>query len=157
MFNSLFLTKNQKLVKKWTKEHEKIVFLVNQVIAEYSKNNHKKAKKNLVILNHLVVDHVTDENIEFYKLSRDTTRLSTQNIVDVKEFIQTFTNLKKDLMKFLTKYTRKDTALDDDFFETISSISEVLLERIEYEEAKLYSTLNISREEQKWENIKRDL
>jgi len=156
MFKSLFLTKNQKLVKKWTKEHEKIVLLTNRVIAEYSKNNHKKSKKFLVELNNLVVDHVTDENIEFYKLQRDASRLSSQNMLDVEEFIRTFADVKKDLMKFLTKYTRKDTPLDDDFFETINKIAEVLIERIEYEEAKLYSTLNISRSEQKWENLKRD-
>ena len=154
MFASLFLTKNQKLVKKWTKEHEKIVLLTNRVIAEYSKNNHKKAKKSLVALNNLVVDHVTDENVEFFKLQRDSNRLSAQNILHLNEFINTFADVKKDLMKFLTKYTRKETPLDDQFFETLTQIAEVLLERIEYEESKLYSTLNISKEKQEWERYK---
>jgi len=157
MFLSLFLTKNQKLVKKWTHEHEKIVFLVNKVIAEYSKNKHKKAKKLLVELNNLTVDHITDENIEFYKLLKDEERLSQQNKEYTEEFIDTFADIKKDLMKFLTKYTRKETELDDEFFETLTAISDILLERIKYEEVKLYSILNISRKEEKWEKMKREL
>ncbi len=157
MFFSLFLTKNQKLVRKWTQEHEKIVLLTHQVIAEYSKNNHKKAKKLLISLNNLVVDHVTNENIEFYKLLKDEDRLSPKNKQYTEEFIETFADVKKDLMKFLTKYTRKEIPLDDDFFETLTSISDLLLERIQYEESKLYAILNISREEEQWERIKRSI
>ena len=157
MFLSLFLTKNQKLVRKWTKDHENIVLLTNQVIAEYSKNNHKKAKKLLVNLNNLVVDHVTDENIEFYKLLKDEDRLSIKNKAYTEEFIETFAEIKKDLMAFLTKYTRKDVALDDEFFEELTTLADVLVERIQYEESKLYAILNISREEEKWEKIKRSI
>jgi len=155
MFDFIFLTKNQKLVKKWTKEHEKIVSLTNMVIAEYSKNNHKKAKKLLIELNNLVVDHVTDENIEFFKLQRDTeNKLSNKNTLLINEFIKTFADVKKDLMKFLTKYTKKDTPLDDTFFDTLNKLAEILLERIKYEESKLYNVLKLSKEEQKWQKFK---
>ena len=155
MFDFIFLTKNQKLVKKWTKEHEKIVSLTNMVIAEYSKNNHKKAKKLLIELNSLVVDHVTDENIEFFKLQRDTeNKLSNKNTLLINEFIKTFADVKKDLMKFLTKYTKKDTPLDDTFFDTLNKLAEILLERIKYEESKLYNVLKLSKEEQKWQKFK---
>jgi len=155
MFDFIFLTKNQKLVKKWTKEHEKIVSLTNMVIAEYSKNNHKKAKKLLIELNSLVVDHVTDENIEFFKLQRDTeNKLSNKNTLLMNEFVKTFADVKKDLMKFLTKYTKKDTPLDDTFFDTLNKLAEILLERIKYEESKLYNVLKLSKEEQKWQKFK---
>jgi len=154
---SIFLTKNQKLVKKWKKDHEKIVLLTNQVIAEYSKNQHKKAKKLLIELNNLIVDHITNENIEFYKLLKDEDRLTPQNKEYTEEFIDTFADIKKDLMKFLTKYTRKDVMLDDEFFDSLTTISEVLVERIQYEEEKLYSILDISREEEKWERRKREI
>jgi len=133
------------------------VLLTNKVIAEYSKNNHPKAKKLLIELNNLVVDHVTDENIEFYKLLKDEDRLSPKNKHYTEEFIATFADVKKDLMKFLTNYTRKETPLDDEFFETLTTIADVLLERIQYEESKLYAILNISREEEKWERIKREI
>jgi hemerythrin len=156
---SLFLSKNQKLVKKWTQEHEEIVVLTNQVLAEYSKNKHKNAKKALVKLNNILVDHVTDENIEFYKLLKDETRVSIKNRKATEEFVDTFKNMRLDLMQFLTHYTKKKTVLDDEFFNTLNGISEVLQARIEFEEENLYSVLNISRREERreakeWERLK---
>jgi len=155
LFSSLFLSKNQKLIKKWKKEHEKIILLTHEVIAEYSKNNHKKTKKILVSLNNLVIDHVTDENIEFYKLLKDKNRLTSKNKKHTEEFIATFKDVKMTLMQFLTKYTRDETPLDDDFFTTLNKLADVLTERIEFEEKNLYSILDISKEEEKWAQIKR--
>ncbi len=157
MFSSLFLTKNQKMVRKWTKEHEKIVVLVHNVIAEYSKNNHKKAKKILINLNNIVIDHITDENIEFYRLIKDGNRLSYENQKNTEEFLETFKDTKQTLMVFLTKYTRKSVELDDEFFETLTTLADILMERIKYEESKLYSSLDISREEERIERLKRQI
>jgi len=157
MFSSLFLSKNQKLVKKWKKEHEEIIILTHNVIAEYSKNNHKKAKKKLVSLNNLVIDHITNENIEFYKLLKDKKKFSLKNEKAIDEFTETFKDTKSTLMQFLTKNTRDSTILDDDFFATLNELAEVLVERIEFEEKNLYHLLDISKEEEKWAKIKRSL
>ena len=157
MFDYFFLSKNQRLVKKWRKEHEKIVLLTHKVIAEYSKNNHKKAKKALVSLNNLVIDHVTDEDIQFYKLLNDKDRLTSKNKKHTEEFIDTFKDVKMTLMQFLTKYTRDKTALDDEFFTTLNRLTDILVERIKFEETNLYSILDISKEEEKWEKIKKTL
>ena len=164
MIRSLFLSKNQKLVKKWTKEHESIVLLAHKVIAEYSKNNHKKAKKLLISLNNLVIDHIIDEDIEFYKLLKDKDRFTTKSKKHTEEFIDTFKDIKMALMQFLTKYTRKDTPLDNEFFTTFNKLSGILVERIKFEEENLYNILDISKEEETledwdnwedWEKMKR--
>jgi len=160
LLSSLFLSKNQRLVKKWTKEHEEIILLTHKVLAEYSKNNHKKAKKALVELNYLVIDHVTDENIEFYKLLRDKNRVSMKNRQYTEEFVSTFKEMRLDLMRFLTHYTQKETLLDEEFFNTLNEIADVLQERINFEEENLYSLLSIhnkeeERRDKEWEKIKR--
>ena len=160
MFSSLFLSKNQKLVRKWKVEHEEIVLLVHKVLAEYSKNNHKGAKKALIELNNIVVDHVTDENIEFYRLLKDKEHVSLKNREATKEFVVTFKDMRLDLMRFLTHHTKKETLLDDDFFNTLHEIADVLKERIEFEEENLYSLLDISKSEERrrdrmWEQIKK--
>jgi len=157
MFSSLFLTKNQKMVKKWIKEHEKIVVLTHNVIAEYSKNNHKKAKKILIKLNNIVIDHITQENIEFYRIIKDENHFSYENKKNTEEFIETFKDTKQTLMLFLTKYTKPSVPLDDEFFEKLTSLADVLMDRIKYEENKLYVSLNISREEEKIERMKRQI
>jgi hemerythrin-like domain-containing protein len=160
LLSSLFLSKNQKLVKRWTKEHEEIIFLIHKVLAEYSKNNHKNAKRLLKSLNHLIVDHVTHENTEFYKLLKDEKRTSLNNRKATREFVDSFTGMRLDLMRFLTHYTKKETSLDDDFFTTLNEILDILKERIDFEEANLYTLLNTSRSEERrkakeWEQMKR--
>ncbi len=142
MFGSLFASKNKKLVKKWEKEHEQIVVLAHKVIAEYSKNNHDAAKKELEALNVLAVDHLMDEDIQFYRLLKDQKRLDnhTESLVD--EFTHTFKNTKNDLMRFLTQYTRPEAILDDEFFDSFNAIVGVLAERITFEEENLYIKLN---------------
>ena len=159
MLSSIFLSKNQKLVRKWTQEHEEIVILTNKVLGEYSKNRHKNAKKSLVKLNHILVDHVTHENIEFYKLLKDERRVSIKNRKATEEFVDTFKDMRLDLMKFLTHYTKKKTVLDEEFFNILNGIVDVLQERIDFEEKNLYSLLNISKSEEQrqaneWEYLK---
>ncbi|RLA71957.1 MAG: hypothetical protein DRG78_24500 [Epsilonproteobacteria bacterium] len=142
MFGSLFSSKNQKLVKKWEKEHEQIVVLAHAVIAAYSKNDHDTAKKELKALNILAVDHLMDEDIEFYRLLKDDKRLDAKTEKLVNQFTKTFKGTKTALMNFLTIHSRPETPLDDKFFTAFNEIVGVLAERIEFEENNLYIKLN---------------
>jgi hypothetical protein len=142
MFGSLFSSKNQKLVKKWEKEHEQIVVLAHKVIAAYSKNNHDDAKKELEALNDLAVDHLMDEDIQFYRLLKDQQRLDEKTEELVNEFTKTFKGTKIALMGFLTKYSRPEAILDDEFFTAFNEIVGVLADRIAFEEENLYIKLN---------------
>ena len=142
MFWSLFSSKNQKLVKKWVKEHEQIVVLAHKVIADYSNNNHAATKKDLVSLRELAVNHIMTEDLEFYKLLKDKKRFDSKTEKLIDEFTDTFRDTKLVLMDFLSKYTRTDAVLDDEFFKTFNEIVGVLAERIAFEEKTLYATLS---------------
>jgi len=138
MFGSLFLSKNQKLVKKWKKEHEEIVVLATKVIGEYSKNNLDAAKKQLIALNDLAVDHLMNEDIEFYRLLKDAKRADRKTEEAVNEFTKSFKGVKVALMNFLTRHSRDEAILDDKFFEEFSELVGVLGKRIAFEEDNLY-------------------
>lgn len=142
MFGSFFSSKNQKLVKKWEKEHGEIVQLAHNVIAEYSKNNHIAAKRELKSLNSLAVDHLMNEDIQFYRLLKDRRRYDQSTEALINEFTATFKGTKKVLMGFLTKYSHPETILDDKFFTTFNELVGVLGERIAFEEENLYLKLN---------------
>ncbi len=142
MFDGLFLSKNQKLVKQWKKEHEKIVVLANKVIAAYSTNNQKRAKELLKELNIIAVDHLMSEDIEFYRIQKDEKRVTPNNKEHINEFNDTFKNTKMSLMMFLTKYTKDDVELDEEFFKSFNKIVDILGRRIRYEEDNLYSILD---------------
>jgi len=141
MFISLFSSKNKKLVKKWKKEHEEIVVLAHKVIAAYSKNKQQAAKNELKALNELAVDHVMNEDIEFYRLLKDKKRLDDTTEELVKDFTATFKDTKMTLMNFLTKYSKPEVELDEEFFTTFNAIVEVLAKRIAFEEENLYVKL----------------
>jgi hypothetical protein len=142
MLSSLFLSKNQKLVKKWKREHEEIVVLATHVLSEYSKNNIKSAKKLLKKLNIVAVDHMMNEDLEFYKLLKDQKRLTETNEKSIHQFKKSFKNTKLTLMTFLSKYSRDDVELDDTFFKSFNDLVDVLAKRIDFEENNLYTILN---------------
>ncbi len=141
MFSSLFSSKNQKLVKKWKKEHEQIVVLATKVIGEYSKNNPVAAKKQLRALNELAVDHLMNEDIEFYRLLKDQKRADRKTEEAVNRFTKSFKGVKLPLMNFLTKHSRDEAILDEKFFEEFNELVGILGERIAFEEDNLYLRL----------------
>jgi len=141
MFESLFGSKNKKLAVHWEKEHQEIVVLAHEVIAKYSKNDMNGAKKSLKTLNDLAVDHLMEEDIEFYKLLKDDKRLTPKTVDLVHEFTRTFKDTKLTLMKFLTKYAKDDVILDEEFFNTFNTLVAVLADRINFEEENLYTLM----------------
>ncbi len=82
-----------------------------------------------------------NEDIEFYKLMRDEKRIDSKTEVLVDDFIKSFKQTKLALMSFLSKYSKDEIPLDEDFFKTFNEIVEVLAERIDFEEKNLYSKL----------------
>jgi len=141
MFGSLFGSKNKKLAIHWEKEHQAMVVLAHKVIAKYSKNDMTGAKKSLKALNSLAVDHLMEEDIEFYKLLKDDKRLTPETVELVHEFTRTFKDTKLTLMKFLTTYSKDDVVLDEEFFNTFNTLVAVLADRINFEEENLYTLL----------------
>jgi len=141
MVLSLFLSKNQKLVRTWRKEHQEVVFLANRVISEYTQHKPSRAKKYLIKLNHLAVNHLMSEDIEFYRLLKDKKRMTIQNKILVDEFTSTFKGTKLKVMHFLAKYSKEDVLLDENFFSNFKELVSLLVHRMEFEESNLYRLL----------------
>jgi len=141
MLGSLFASKNQKLVKGWVKEHEKIVVLAHKIIAAYSEHDHASVRKYLLELNKVAVVHLMTEDIEFYRLLKDNKRKNDEIEKLVNEFTRSFKETKTTLREFLLKYTLPDAIYDDDFFKTFNIIVEVLADRIGFEENNLYAVM----------------
>ncbi len=142
MFFSLFLSKNQKLVKNWKKEHKQIVKLATNVITAYSNNKMTTAKKELKALRLVALNHLMTEDIEFHKLLENKSTLETETKYFINEFKNSFYDTKSVLRHFLKDYSRDDAVLDDKFFEAFKGLVAVLAERIEFEEKNLYSKLD---------------
>jgi hypothetical protein len=141
MFESLFASKNKKLVLAWSKEHEKIVVLAQKVIAAYSLDDVASVRKHLLELRTLAINHLMIEDIEFHKLLRDEKRVTDEISNSVHEFTESFHDTKIVLRDFLRQSVHEDAVYDEKFFKTFNSLVEALVTRIEYEETHLYNLL----------------
>jgi hypothetical protein len=111
------------------------------MLGKYAKNNHDKAKEYLRQLNNLAVDHVMDEDIQLFKLMHEEKGIDGETEHLVHEFIESFKKTKLALMEFLSKYSRPEVPLDDNFFRQFNEPVEVLGKRINFEEKNIYSKL----------------
>jgi hypothetical protein len=142
LLKSLFLSKNQKLVKLWEQEHKDIGALAGQIIGAYEKNDMKSAKKHLNTLNSLTVGHLMKEDLAFYNLLKYSSELDEETIEHIKEFRETFKGTKTALMNFIGKYASDAIELDDEFIEAFKGLVGVVVQRIDYEETNLYQVLS---------------
>lgn len=142
MFSSLFLSKNQKLVQKWTNEHEQIVGLATDVITSYKDGKVDIAKDALVDLRLVTLNHLMAEDMEFVELLKDHENTDNETEQSINEFTETFYNTKTTLKQFLKEYTRPDAVLDDAFLESFKGLVDVLAKRIDFEEKNLYNKLD---------------
>jgi len=141
---SIFDSKNKKLVKRWKKEHEQLVVLGKKVLAEYVKNDEAKTRAALQAFTNLAVEHLNSEDIEFFRIIRDSAHKDQQTLESINKFQTSFKDVKATLLKFLAKYNRPENPLDDEFFDTFSQIMDILGDRIEFEESDLYFRLSLS-------------
>jgi len=145
MFGSLFASKNKKLVEKWKKEHQEIVKLANELIGAYYKNDMQKAKSIVKKLNELAINHIIDEDIEFYAILKDEKRKpDAMTAKAIKEFVESFKGTKDTLMEFLREYSKDDAVLDENFIETFKKLVDTVAKRIDYEEHNVYSLVEKS-------------
>jgi hypothetical protein len=94
-------------------------------------------------LGRIAADHLTSEDLEFYKLMKDPERNDAVTKQQITEFQEDFREIKEGLMKFLAKYGKEEETLDEVFFDTFNRVLEMLEERIEFEESKLYFRMSL--------------
>ena len=141
MLESLFASKNKKLVNGWVKEHKKIVEFAHKIIESYEKGDLKATKKALKSLNDIAIMHLMTEDLEFYRLLKDEKRADEESQKLINNFTTSFKDTKATLRDFLLTYTNENATLDAKFFQTFKTIVAVLGERIAFEEEKVYKKL----------------
>ncbi len=145
MIKRLFATKNQKLVRRWKKEHGNMVTLAHKIISAYKHHNYKAVRKELKRLNHVAMEHLMTEDLEFFELLQNSARVDNNTKKMVDEFNLSFRDTKAVLRGFFATYTHSNAIYDEEFFTTFGAIVEALGNRIAYEEKNLYVKLDESR------------
>ena len=144
MFDSLFASKNKKLVLRLQKEHQNLVGLAGDIIDAYEKKNDTLLRKKLEALKKVALIHLMTEDVEFYRLLKDSKRSTDEITSLIDEFEHSFVAIKLALIDFLDKYTVQNAYYDGEFIGRFKEIVGVLGKRIEFEEAHLYTVLRES-------------
>ena len=142
MLKSIFLSKNQKLVKSWEDEHKKIGALAGNIIQSYENNDMKNTKKYLQQLRDLTIGHLMQEDLAFYNLLKNSHNLDIETIEHIKDFRETFKGTKTALMNFISKYAAPDEEINDSFIKSFKELVQIVVNRIGYEETNLYPILS---------------
>ncbi|SFV91103.1 hypothetical protein MNB_SV-4-155 [hydrothermal vent metagenome] len=140
MFN-FFIPKNKRMINKWHNEHIKIIDLIYNIVEEYENNNQKTAKKHIKQLNNLTVEHIMDEDIEFFRILKKSKNTDKETEEMIRDFVTSFKKTKLLLIKFLSHYSKPEVVLDSSFFKQFSEITKAVRERIQFEEKNVYSKL----------------
>jgi len=141
MLESIFLSKNQKLVKSWENEHKEIGELAGKIIKAYEKNDIKNTKKYMQQLKDVTIEHLMQEDLAFYNLLKNSHSIDIETLEHIKDFRETFKGTKTALMNFISKYASQNVALDNNFIEAFKDLVAVVVQRITYEEENLYPIL----------------
>jgi len=132
---------NAKLVRRWENEHRKLEKYAGIVMEAYDKGDIKKAKKVLNKLELLALNHLMDEDVTFYDMSKKAKATDTKVLAAMKEFRHSFFDTKKVLFHFFFYYTDPKTELDDTFRTKFDGIVDALVKRIAFEESNLYTMI----------------
>ena len=143
-FKNLSLSKNDKLIARWEKEHMEIAQCGIEAQDAQIKGDSKKAKKNIKKMYELAIKHIKDEDDTFHHLKINSSKNDPKYndiMQSIEEFEESFAPIKKALIQFLVIYAADRKLLDDEFKTKLSTIMGVLEERIDWEEKNLYKLL----------------
>jgi len=137
--NSNTLKYDKKLISKFHKDHQKLVELIKTTHEAIETGNIKKSKKYLIKLRVAILEHFMEEDIKLYLYLKKYYKEDINTLRTVEMFEETIKDTQRDVLSFLSKYSKEEVELDAEFKEKFLVIVQKLSARIKTEESKLYT------------------
>ena len=117
------ISSNQKFFKKWKKEHQEIVLLVETIIDSHSMKNDQLTQETLNSLHTLANNYIMHEDRELFQYMKEKEKDSIgATKIQIQEFIDTTIKTKSILKNILTLYPESDMPINKDFFTKFEAI-----------------------------------
>ena len=117
------ISSNQNFFKKWKKEHQEIVHLVETIIDSHAMKNHSITQETLHSLHSLANNYIMNEDRELFQYMKEKEKDSKgETKIQIQDFIDTTIKTKSILKKILTLYPEADTKIEADFFDKFETI-----------------------------------
>ena len=117
------ISSNQKFFRKWKKEHQELVLLVETIIDSHAMKNHSLTQETLYSLHSLANDYIMNEDRELFQYMKEKEKDSKgETKIQIQDFIDTTIKTKSILKKILTLYPEPDTTIEAGFFDKFETI-----------------------------------
>jgi len=133
------LVYDKKLISKFHKDHKKLIEIIKSTHEAIEANNIKKSKKYLIKLRMAILEHFMEEDIKLYWYLKRYYKEDSNKLNTVEMFKSTIKDIQRDVLSFLSKYSKEDAELDAKFKEKFIAIVKEFETRIKTEESKLYT------------------
>ncbi len=130
---------NKKLIDKFHKDHHKLLELIKTTNEAIESGNVKKSKKYLMKLRMALLEHFMEKDIKLYWYLKRYHKKDTHKLNTVEMFEITIKDIQKEILSFLSKYSKEDVELDDMFKGKFLVLVKKFSTRIKTEENKLYT------------------
>lgn len=128
-----------KLIKKFHKDHKKLVGHIGDIQKALSVGNMAKVKLGLKKLKIEILGHFMEEDIKLYWYMKHYYKDVPDTVKTIKVFEESIKKIQKDVVQFLDYYSQETSKLDSVFEEEFNAIIDALGTRIETEENNLYT------------------
>ncbi len=128
-----------KLIKKFHKDHEKLVTQIGIIKSNIEAHKIEKAKEGLKKLKMSILGHFMEEDIKLYWYLKNYYKENDSMMEIVFMYEDSIKKVQKTAISFLDKYSAEHVALDTVFKKQFDEIVDVLATRIETEENNLYT------------------
>ena len=133
------LVYDKKLISKFHKDHHKLIEMIKTTHEAIEANNIKKSKKYMTKLRMAILEHFMEEDIKLYWYLKRYYKKDTDTLNTVEMFENTIKDIQRDVLAFLSKYSKEDVELDLIFKEKFIAMVKEFGTRIKTEEDKLYT------------------
>ncbi len=128
-----------KLIKKFHKDHEKLVTQIGIIVKHIETKKIEKAKEGLKKLKMSILGHFMEEDIKLYWYLKDYYKENDSTMEIIIMYEESIKKVQKTALAFLDKYSAENIPLDTVFNKQFDEIIDVLATRIETEENNLYT------------------
>jgi len=127
-----------KLIKKFHKDHEKLIKLLTKIATAVEKSEDKKVRALLSQFKVEILSHFMEEDIKLYRYLKKYYEENEEKKATIMLFQDGIKTIQSDIINFLDSYIKEDKEFDKVFQDRFKDIINAFGERIKTEESKLY-------------------
>lgn len=137
---------DENLIGRLKDDHEELVRLFTSVIRHAENQRYKKAITDLSTFRNLLTNHLITENTKLYLYLNYAYQKESSTAELVSHFRKEMSHIGKAVMSFIQQYTQSGitAANQQTFLLQANEIADILVNRIETEEQRLYEIYEFS-------------